>query len=113
MTKFYPADYQGLKLLLLRTPPPLTLMRLQEVLLLKRVKMKWANSYLELTLASIAGGVGSNSQRRASVTVSGSGGLTGLIQSALNQVEGKFTIQCMHIVYDIWTVDGCQTIGHE
>jgi len=31
-------------------------------------------------------GVGSNSQRRASVTVSGSGGLTGLIQSALNQV---------------------------
>jgi len=32
------------------------------------------------------GGVGSNSQRRASVTVSGSGGLTGLIQSALNQV---------------------------
>jgi len=32
------------------------------------------------------GGVGSNSERRASVTVSGSGGLTGLIQSALNQV---------------------------
>jgi len=32
------------------------------------------------------GGAGSNSQRRASVTVSGTGGLTGLIQSALNQV---------------------------
>jgi len=32
------------------------------------------------------GGAGSGSQRRASVTVSGSGGLTGLIQSALNQV---------------------------
>merc|ERR1719430_1341693 len=31
-------------------------------------------------------GAGNNSQRRASVTVSGSGGLTGLIQSALNQV---------------------------
>merc|ERR550532_2152888 len=36
--------------------------------------------------AQEAGGAGSNSQRRASVTVSGSGGLTGLIQSALNQV---------------------------
>merc|ERR1719450_1282130 len=33
-----------------------------------------------------AEGAGNNSQRRASVTVSGSGGLTGLIQSALNQV---------------------------
>merc|ERR1719447_2561125 len=33
-----------------------------------------------------AEGAGNNTQRRASVTVSGSGGLTGLIQSALNQV---------------------------
>jgi len=36
--------------------------------------------------AQEGGGVGNNSERRASVTVSGSGGLTGLIQSALNQV---------------------------
>ena len=41
-------------------------------------------SYFLLLLLSVAGG--EQQERRASVTVTGAGGLTGLIQSALNQV---------------------------
>ena len=63
---------------------------------------KGVDSELQLTVAFVAGGAGSNSQRRASVTVSGSGGLTGLIQSALNQVgSGKFTMSSVH-AYDMY-----------
>ena len=68
-------------------------MKQQEVLLLHLLLLmlkveseKGQIKYLN-TQFFFCSGDGNNSQRRASVTVSGSGGLTGLIQSALNQVR--------------------------
>ena len=68
-------------------------MKQQEVLLLHllllmpKVGSEKAHKENLNTIFCYCLGAGNNSQRRASVTVSGSGGLTGLIQSALNQVK--------------------------